>query len=220
MKKLLFIAMIGLAACGQMPGQMEAPQSAPGAWKSVPGLYAVLNTDKGTIVCRLYDDKTPKTVDNFVGLASGTKEWLDPRDGQRKKAPLYNGTVFFRIIPGFMIQGGDPINRGNGGPGYQFEDEFVSSLTFDRPGLLAMANAGPNTNGSQFFITDTPRNGIPLPSHLNGHHTIFGEVVEGLDVVSAIADVPANGDHAVDPAVLRTLEIQRIEQPAKTPAAR
>jgi peptidyl-prolyl cis-trans isomerase A (cyclophilin A) len=197
-----------------------------GPWKPAPdlkGLFAVLDTGKGRIVCRLYEDKTPNTVANFVGLASGTKEFRDASSNAVVKRPLYNGTLFFRVIPGFMIQGGDPTNTGTGNPGYQFDDEIVQSLTFDRPYLLAMANAGikadgHGTNGSQFFLTDRPRNGVPLPTHLNGHHTIFGEVIEGQDVVSAIADVPTEGDRALQPVLLQTVAIVRLPAPPAAPA--
>jgi peptidyl-prolyl cis-trans isomerase A (cyclophilin A) len=144
-------------------------------------LYAVFQTSRGNIVVKLLEKEAPKTVANFVGLATGKQEWVDPRNGQKSKAKLYDGTVFHRVIPQFMIQGGDPLGTGTGGPGYRFEDEFQSGRKFDRPGLLAMANAGPNTNGSQFFITE-----VPTP-HLNNRHTIFGEVVKGQDLVPQIA---------------------------------
>jgi len=144
-------------------------------------LYAVFQTSRGNIVIKLFEKEAPKTVANFVGLASGKQEWVDPRNGQKSKAKLYDGTVFHRVIPQFMIQGGDPLGTGTGDPGYRFEDEFQSGKKFDRPGLLAMANAGPNTNGSQFFITE-----VPTP-HLNNRHTIFGEVVKGQDLVPQIA---------------------------------
>jgi peptidyl-prolyl cis-trans isomerase A (cyclophilin A) len=130
---------------------------------------------------KLLPEKAPKTVENFVGLAEGKKEWKDPRTGQTVKKPLYDGTVFHRVIPGFMIQGGDPLGTGTGGPGYKFADEIGPDNKFDRPGLLAMANAGPNTNGSQFFITE-----VPTP-HLNRGHTIFGEVVKGQELIAKIA---------------------------------
>jgi len=144
-------------------------------------LYAVFQTSRGNIVVKLFEKEAPKTVANFVGLATGKQEWVDPRNGQKSKAKLYDGTAFHRVIPQFMIQGGDPLGTGTGGPGYRFEDEFQSGKKFDRPGLLAMANAGPNTNGSQFFITE-----VPTP-HLNNKHTIFGEVVKGHDLVPQIA---------------------------------
>ena len=133
------------------------------------------------LVVKLFEKDAPKTVANFVGLATGKQEWVDPRTGKKSNARLYDGTAFHRVIPQFMIQGGDPLGTGTGGPGYKFEDEFQSGRKFDRPGLLAMANAGPNTNGSQFFITE-----VPTP-HLNNRHTIFGEVVKGQELVPQIA---------------------------------
>jgi peptidyl-prolyl cis-trans isomerase A (cyclophilin A) len=142
---------------------------------------ATFETSMGSFTVRLMPEHAPKTVENFVGLATGGKEWTDPRDGQRKQVPLYDGTVFHRVIADFMIQGGDPRGTGTGGPGYAFEDEVASGPSFDRTGLLAMANAGPNTNGSQFFLTVTPT------PWLTGKHTIFGEVVDGYDVVEAIS---------------------------------
>jgi len=146
---------------------------------------ATFVTNKGTFTATLMPEHAPKTVENFVGLAGGTKEWTDPRDGKRKTEPLYAGTTFHRVIDGFMIQGGDPTGTGMGGPGYTFEDEVpVDGPGFDKPGLLAMANAGPNTNGSQFFVT------VTAPSWLNGKHTIFGEITDGYDVVEAIAKAP------------------------------
>ncbi len=144
-------------------------------------LYATFETSMGKIVCKLFSKDAPKTVENFVGLVTGEKEWTHPKTGARSKTPLYDGTVFHRVIPEFMVQGGDPLGTGTGGPGFKFEDEFKSGRKFDKPGLLAMANAGPNTNGSQFFITE-----VPTP-HLNNRHTIFGEVVSGFDLVPKIA---------------------------------
>ncbi|MDY7231151.1 peptidylprolyl isomerase [Hyalangium rubrum] len=146
-------------------------------------LYATFDTTEGQFVVKLFPQDAPKTVENFVGLATGEKEWKHPQTFERKVGtPLYDGTIFHRCIPEFMVQGGDPLGRGNGGPGYRFEDEFQSGRRFDKPGLLAMANAGPNTNGSQFFITV-----VPTP-HLNNRHTIFGEVVSGYEVVDRIAN--------------------------------
>ncbi len=146
---------------------------------------AILETSQGTITCELFPDKAPLTVANFIGLAEGTKDWTNPANGAKKHGvSLYNGTIFHRVIPSFMIQAGDPIGNGTGDPGYTFKDE-ITSLRFDKPGRLAMANSGPNTNGSQFFITE-----VPTP-HLNGKHTIFGQC-GNLDVVKKIARVPAD----------------------------
>src|SRR5512140_144829 len=144
-------------------------------------LFATFKTSAGEIVVKLLPEKAPKTVENFVGLAEGTKEWTDPTTRQKVTRPLYDGTVFHRVIPDFMIQGGDPLETGYGGPGFKFGDEIGPDNKFDRPGLLAMANAGPNTNGSQFFITE-----VPTP-HLNRGHTIFGEGVKGLELIRKIS---------------------------------
>jgi peptidyl-prolyl cis-trans isomerase A (cyclophilin A) len=144
-------------------------------------LHATFKTSLGDIVVKLLPEKAPKTVENFVALAEGTREWTDPKSGQKVKRPLYDGTVFHRVIPDFMIQGGDPLGTGTGGPGYRFADEIGPDNKFSKPGLLAMANAGPNTNGSQFFITE-----VPTP-HLDRGHTIFGEVVKGNELVPKIA---------------------------------
>src|SRR5512136_212220 len=142
-------------------------------------IHATFQTSMGDIEVKLFPERAPKTVENFVGLAEGTKEWTDPK-GQKVKRPLYDGTIFHRVIPDFMIQGGDPLGNGTGGPGYRFADEIGPQNRFDRPGLLAMANAGPNTNGSQFFITE-----VPTP-WLDKGHTIFGEVVKGGELVPKI----------------------------------
>lgn len=146
-------------------------------------LYATLTTTHGDIELQLYPNHAPKTVQNFVGLAEGTKEWTDPKTGHTSTTKLYDGTIFHRVIPGFMIQGGDPLGSGHGGPGYRFQDEIHPELGFTRPYLLAMANAGPGTNGSQFFIT------VGSAQWLTGKHTIFGEVTKGREVVDAIANV-------------------------------
>jgi peptidyl-prolyl cis-trans isomerase A (cyclophilin A) len=167
-------------------------------------LTATIRTTMGTIVLRLFPDKAPKTVENFVGLAEGTKEWIDPRNSARSTAPLYNGTIFHRVIDNFMLQGGDPLGTGTGGPGFEFEDEFHPELKFDRPYLLAMANAGPGTNGSQFFITVAPT------AHLNGRHTIFGKVIEGKNVVDEIAKTETDrGDRPVKDVVVESVTIDR-----------
>lgn len=169
-------------------------------------LYATLETSMGTIKVRLLPREAPKTVANFVGLAQGTKEWTDPKTGQKVKRPLYDGTIFHRVIPEFMIQGGDPLGRGTGGPGYRFEDEF-SGRKFDKPGLLAMANSGPNTNGSQFFVTE-----VATP-WLNNRHTIFGEVIEGMEVVRTIARVSKGpGDRPEHDVVLERVTISDSKQ--------
>ena len=164
--------------------------------------YATLVTSKGTIRVRLLPDHAPKTVDNFVGLATGAKEWRDPRDGKKKTEPMYDGTVFHRVIPEFMIQGGDPTGTGTGGPGYEFEDEVAGGPGFSKPGYLAMANAGPGTNGSQFFITEAPT------TWLTGKHTIFGEVIEGMEVVNEIARVPRDKrDKPNEDVVIERVEV-------------
>jgi peptidyl-prolyl cis-trans isomerase A (cyclophilin A) len=142
--------------------------------------FAKFNTSEGDFTVRLLDDKAPNTVANFIGLAEGTKEWTDPKTRQKVKRPFYDGLIFHRVIDGFMLQGGCPMGNGMGGPGYQFADEFGPGLKHDRPGLLSMANSGPNTNGSQFFVTL-----VPTP-WLDHKHAIFGEVVEGMDVVQKI----------------------------------
>jgi peptidyl-prolyl cis-trans isomerase A (cyclophilin A) len=153
--------------------------------KANGGKTAVIKTSAGDITVKLFSDRAPKTVDNFVGLATGKKDWTDPKNGKLVKGkPLYNGTIFHRVIPDFMIQGGDPLGDGTGGPGYTFEDETSPSDQFDHPYILAMANAGPNTNGSQFFITIKPT------PWLNGKHTIFGEVTSGQKVVDKIVAAP------------------------------
>lgn len=170
-------------------------------------LYAILHTNKGEIELQLYPDRAPKTVRNFVELAEGSREWTDPTTGEKSTQPLYDGTVFHRVIDGFMIQGGDPLGDGTGGPGYKFGDEFHPDLNFDRKYLLAMANAGPGTNGSQFFITT----GSPLP-HLNRKHTIFGEVTRGSDVVDAIGTVATGRmDRPVDAVVVQRVAVDRRE---------
>jgi peptidyl-prolyl cis-trans isomerase A (cyclophilin A) len=160
-------------------------------------------TSKGSFAVRLMPEHAPKTVANFVELARGAREWTDPRDGARRTEPLYDGTVFHRVIDGFMVQGGDPTGTGRGGPGYEFEDECPpDGPSFDRPGLLAMANAGPGTNGCQFFVTVAPT------AWLTGKHTIFGEVVEGYDVVEDISKVPTGSmDRPSPDVVLEHVEI-------------
>lgn len=171
-----------------------------------PGTYAVFNTSEGKIVCRLFEKQAPKTVANFVELAEGKREWVHPVTKEKSTNKLYDGTVFHRVIPQFMIQGGDPAGTGFGGPGYRFEDETKGSpYKFDIPGKLAMANAGPNTNGSQFFITVAPT------EWLTGRHTIFGEVVEGYEIVEKISQAPRNSQDKPNKEItVNTLTIERI----------
>ncbi len=181
---------------------------------SEPGEYAVIYTSMGTIVCRLFDHEAPKTVANFVGLARGTKVWTNPATGRKMRTPLYSGTTFHRVIPGFMIQGGDPQGTGEGSPGYTFDDEIAPDKHFDKTGVLAMANAGPNTNGSQFFITVAPA------SHLEGHYSIFGEVVSGQDVADAISNVPRDeqNDKPNTPIKIVRIAIRTVPNEAAKPA--
>jgi peptidyl-prolyl cis-trans isomerase A (cyclophilin A) len=167
-------------------------------------LTATLRTNQGTIVIRLFPDHAPKTVRNFVELAEGGRQWTDPGTGQATTQKLYDGTIFHRVIPDFMIQGGDPLGSGRGGPGYKFADEIHPDLRFDRPYLLAMANAGPGTNGSQFFITVAPT------PWLNGKHTIFGEVVQGADVVDVISRLKTGSqDRPVEDVTVDSVTIER-----------
>jgi peptidyl-prolyl cis-trans isomerase A (cyclophilin A) len=170
-----------------------------------PGTYATFNTSEGAIVCRLFESEAPKTVKNFIDLAEGNREWSHPVTKKKSNDRLYDNTIFHRVIPDFMVQGGDPAGTGFGGPGYQFEDETKGSpYKFDKPGKLAMANAGPNTNGSQFFITVAPT------QWLTGNHTIFGEVVEGQDVVNKITAVPrSRQDKPVKDVTLNSVTISR-----------
>jgi len=185
------IASLVFATCGFAPAQTASLPDSPAshAAPQPTGPTAILETSMGKITCKLYGNVAPITVKNFVELAEGTKPWTDPATGKvMKNKPLYDNTIFHRVIPNFMVQAGDPLGKGTGGPGYQFQDEFVDGLDFDVPGRLAMANSGPGTNGSQFFITT-----VPTP-HLNHHHTIFGQCDDaGLAVARAIADVPRNG---------------------------
>ena len=168
------------------------------------GTYALFDTSEGAFTVRLFAEEAPKTVANFVGLSEGTKEWKDPASGQKQTAPYYNGVTFHRVIDGFMIQGGDRLGTGTGGPGYNFADEFHPSLRHDRAGILSMANAGPNTNGSQFFITLAPT------LHLDNRHSVFGELVKGQEVVIAIGNVARNAnDRPLKDMVLKEVVISR-----------
>jgi peptidyl-prolyl cis-trans isomerase A (cyclophilin A) len=170
-----------------------------------PGLYAKFDTSIGEFVCILYSDETPKTVANFVGLADGSKEFVDQKTGAKTKRAFYDGIIFHRVIPNFMIQGGDPTGTGMGGPGYKFEDEFHKNLKFDKPGRLAMANSGPNTNGSQFFITTA------ATPWLDGNHSIFGQVVEGQNIVEKISTVERDGmDRPLKEVVMKNVTIIKV----------
>lgn len=166
-------------------------------------MIATFETNKGTFKITLFADKAPKTVENFVGLAKGTKSWKDPKTGADVKKPFYDGLVFHRVIPNFMIQGGCPLGTGTGGPGYKFADEFHPDLKHDKPGILSMANAGPGTNGSQFFVT------VAATPWLDNRHTVFGEVTEGMDVVYEISKVRRNDmDKPLEAVVINKLTIE------------
>ena len=170
-----------------------------------PGTYAILETSQGEIVCRLFDKEAPKTVENFVGLAEGTKEFTDPKTGQKTKRPFFDGLSFHRVIPQFMIQGGCPLGTGTGGPGYRFADEFHASLRHNAPGKLSMANSGPNTNGSQFFVT------VAATPWLDNKHSIFGEIIEGQDVANKISELPRDSsDRPRTAVVLQHVRIERV----------
>ncbi len=196
-KEIVMYRKILLASSLLLAGGTMAAQAAPKQ-------TATLDTSMGTIVVELFADQSPQTVANFTGLASGTKEYTDPKTGQKKKGNFYDGLVFHRVIPNFMIQGGDPIGNGTGGPGYKFADEYPSAK-FDQPGRLAMANAGPNTNGSQFFITTAVDDFL----NTNGHYVIFGQVIKGQDVADAISKVARDGsDRPNTPVVIKHIRIQ------------
>jgi peptidyl-prolyl cis-trans isomerase A (cyclophilin A) len=167
-------------------------------------LHAHFTTSEGSFKVRLFDDEVPKTVANFTGLAEGSKEWTDPRTGRKTNARYFDGTIFHRVIDGFMIQAGDPLGQGTGGPGYTFADEFSPKLRHDRAGLLSMANRGPNTNGGQFFIT------LAATPWLDNKHSIFGEIVEGMDVVKKIGGTPTSkpGDRPLKPITIQSVTIE------------
>ncbi len=170
-----------------------------------PGLYAHFSTSQGDFTARLFEQEAPNTVANFVGLAEGSKEFSDPKSGAKTKRPFYDGLIFHRVIPDFMIQGGCPQGTGTGGPGYKFGDEFHPSLNHSQPGMLSMANAGPGTNGSQFFVTVAPT------TWLDRKHSVFGQVVEGYDVVEKISKTPRDGqDRPKIPVVMQKVTIERV----------
>src|SRR6202048_4420090 len=168
-------------------------------------LYAHFTTSEGNFTARLFDAETPNTVANFSGLADGSKEWTDPSTGRKVKQPYFNGTVFHRVIGDFMIQGGDPLGQGTGGPGYTFADEFTPTLRHSKPGILSMANRGPNTNGGQFFIT------LAATPWLDDKHSVFGEIVEGMDVVKKIGSTATSkpGDRPLKPITVETVRIEK-----------
>jgi len=206
------LAMVAGAFAQTPPAAAPATPAAPPAPE--PGLYATINTSMGAIKVKFYEKEAPITVKNFVALAKGTKAWKDPKTGQMVTRPLYPGTIFHRVIPGFMIQGGDPLGSGMGDPGFTIADEFAPNLKFDVPGRLAMANIGqPHTGGCQFFITV-----VPTP-HLNGKHTIFGQVIEGQDVVTKIVSVPTNAEKPLTPVKIVSIVFKR-EGPPPAPAAK
>jgi peptidyl-prolyl cis-trans isomerase A (cyclophilin A) len=191
---LLFVAAFGAPQVAVQKGATAVPT----------GTYAVFTTTEGTFTVRLFDQEAPKTVENFVGLATGTKEWTDPRTNKKVKQPYYDGIIFHRVIEGFMIQGGDPLGQGIGGPGYNFADEFHPKLRHNKAGILSMANRGPNTNGGQFFITLGPT------PHLDDRHSIFGEVVEGMDVIKKIGSTATDGrDRPVKDVVMTSVKIEK-----------
>jgi len=216
-----FTAILVLAWGGLAMAQTASTASQSTAGKSAAAtpapqpVQAIFETTMGDITCTLYPDKAPVTVDNFIGLAIGSKDWKNPATGATMhNRPLYDGTIFHRVIPNFMIQGGDPLGNGTGGPGYSFKDEF-SDLTFDEPGRLAMANSGPNTNGSQFFITEVPT------LHLNGKHTIFGQCgnPDLVKQITRLATDPRN-DRPFNPPKITHVKIIDPRHPAKASAAK
>ncbi len=193
--------LLALVAVPPVQGQAKARK---------PGTYAIFDTSMGTFVCELYEKITPVTVANFIGLAEGTKEWLSPKGDMMKNTRYYDGVTFHRVIKGFMIQTGDITGSGSFRPVIPFEDEIIPTLTFNRSGMLAMANAGPNTNGSQFFIT------VAATPHLDGKHTIFGRVIEGYNVAEKISQVPVGlGSKPQQPVTIRKLTIERVAKPDK-----
>ncbi len=227
-KASLFVPAFAAMSFALAPLSVQCQQSTAPAAQDLPdapvanvpinvapnGPMVVMDTSMGRITCQFYQKQAPNTVANFIGLATGTKDWTDPvtRKVQHNK-PLYNGTQFHRVIPEFMIQGGDPTGTGMGDPGYAFNDEIDPNLTFDRPGRLAMANSGPNTNGSQFFITEAPY------ESLNGHYSLFGQCDDAsVQVVKAIARVPRDADDKPrDPVILKKVTVVPEGQPLPSP---
>ncbi len=191
-------------ACSSAEKKAAETRDLPGmSGENQAGLYAVMETSRGIIEVRLFPDEAPKGVENFVGLSKGGKEWVHPGTKKKTKKPLYAGTRFHRVVPGFMIQGGDPLGTGGGTPGYSFEDEFHPGRSFVKPGIVAMANTGPNSNGSQFFITLSPT------PWLDKRHTIIGEVVRGFPTVEAIAAVSRDGqDRPLEDQILKSVKIE------------
>ena len=171
---------------------------------TLPGVYAQFVTSEGPFTVRLFDQEAPNTIENFVGLAEGTKEWTDPRTNKKVSTPYYDGVIFHRVIKGFMVQSGDPLGQGIGGPGYKFKDEFHPTLRHNKAGILSMANSGPNTNGGQFFITLGPT------PHLDDRHSVFGEVVDGMDIVKKIGSTRTGAqDRPVTEIAIETVTIER-----------
>ena len=215
MIRLTVLALIGGALVAQTPPapQADAAQAKPAREN---GLYAVMNTTQGAITLRLFEKETPITVRNFTGLVRGTKDFRDPKTGQMVKRPFFTGITFHRVIPGFMIQGGDPTGKGDYNAGYTIADEFVATLKFDQPGRVGMANIEqPHTGSTQFFITESPQ------MHLNGLHTIFGQVVDGQDVVHKIATVPTGpGDKPSTPVKILSVKLERVGPPPAPAAAK
>jgi len=210
MIRLALVTLLAGALTAQTPAAPQAETAKPAREN---GLYAVMNTSMGAITIRLFEKEAPITVRNFTGLIKGTREFRDPKTGQMVKRPFFNGITFHRVIPGFMIQAGDPTATGMYNAGYTIADEFVPTLKFDQPGRLAMANTGdPHTGSTQFFITDG------TPTHLNGKHTIFGQVTDGQDVVHKIGAVPTGAnDKPRTPVKILSIKLER-EGPAPAPA--
>ena len=213
----LLAATLALAGCSTATDTpaTETKSEPKGPYMSDSNLYAIIETTMGDIRVQLYESESPKTVENFTGLATGEKEWTDPATGETQKGkPYFDGIIFHRVIPGFMVQTGDPTGTGMGGPGYNIPDEYDSRLSFNREGVLGMANSGPNSGGSQFFITHGPT------THLTGKHAIFGQVVEGQDIVEAIGAVETGAqDRPLKEISIKTIRIERVEAAAADDAS-